>query len=156
VWVVALVTRAFPCGYSHRVRCEPTRRFCRSTHYSAHAIHICAPNNLPRLPASALARGNSPEHGETTREMENSMRCGRARSSKETERLQVVRRTLGTTAKINSWTRVTLGNWRGVLCKRDFLFEYQHSLLLPDNGPLTRFKAKKMVCGITAWCASGH
>ena len=57
-----------------------------------------------------------------------------------------MRRTLQTTAKINCRTRVTLANWRGVLCKMDFLLEYAHSLLLPETGPLTRFKAKKMVC----------
>jgi hypothetical protein len=66
--------------------------------------------------------------------MEDSTRCGRARSSKETVSLQVMRRTLGTTAKINCRARITLTNWRGVLCKRDFVLEYAHSLLLPETG----------------------
>jgi hypothetical protein len=80
------------------------------TDYSANAIHIFESNNMPGCQCQRPARGNSPEHLEPTREMGNSMRCGRAPSSLETVRLQVARRTLGTTAKINCRTRVTLAN----------------------------------------------
>jgi hypothetical protein len=60
--------------------------------------------------------------GNDLREMEDSTRCGRAPSSKETVSLQVVRRTFGTTAKINYRTRVTLA---GGPCERDFVLAYK-------------------------------
>jgi hypothetical protein len=109
VWVGAPVTRAHGLRSSWPVRARRPL-LPLPTDYSANAIHIFAPNNMLGCQCQRPARGNSPEHQETTREMENSMRCGRARSSQETVHLQVVRRTLGTTAKINCRTRVTLAN----------------------------------------------
>ena len=83
--------------------------------------------------------------------MEDSTRRGQARSSKETVSFQVMRRTLGTTAKINSRTRAILGELQVVLGGSEFALEYPHSLLLPETGSFTRFKPKRMV-----WLESQH
>ncbi len=114
------------------------------TDYSANAIHICAPNNMPGCQRQRLARGNSPEHRETTFVRRRIRRVADEPGVlRKPVSLQVMRRTLGTAAKINCRTRATLANWRGVLCKRDFVLEYPHSLLLPETSPLTKIRSKE-------------
>jgi len=55
------------------------------TDYSANAIHTFAPNNMPGCQRQrSCAEKFTRTAGNDFREMEDSTRCGRARSSKET------------------------------------------------------------------------